>query len=233
MYKLVWFHRFRGDLDPGTAEERWGEGDALAASVPGVQGYAKSRAVGPHPSVSGASEEKVFFDGYTCAWFADRDAYASASATSEWAALAGAAGGLFDTDWQSGMAAAVEERVLKDGPLSPFKAVWVLRFSEGIDRAWAREFWTKDHARFVVAAPGVDRYLQNHVIGVVGETDSDERSLAGIGFDGFAECWFEDRDAFLRAVTSEEWAGLVADGVNLFDMTALWGAVLDERIVKG
>lgn len=231
MYKTAWFHRFRAELDEGAADERWRETDSLVRSVPGIEGFAANRATGPHPSLSGASEERVFFDGYTCAWFADRDTYLAATGTTEWKALSTATDDLFEGTFQEGMSATVEERILKEGALSPFKAVWVLRFREGIDRAWARDFWTNEHARFVIAAPGVDRYLQNHVVATLGETQSDDDALAALGFDGFAECWFEDRDAFLRAVSSEQWAGLVEDGIHLFDMTALWGAVVEERRV--
>ena len=52
------------------------------------------------------------------------------------------------------------------------------------------------------------------------------------GFDGFSECWFRDEAQFLAAVQSDTWAEAVADGENFLDYSGLWGAVLDERIVR-
>jgi len=63
-------------------------------------------------------------------------------------------------------------------------------------------------------------------IGAEGETGAAE-----IGFDGFSECWFRDEKQFLDAVESDTWAEAVEDGLNVFDMSQLWGAVLKENVV--
>ena len=52
-------------------------------------------------------------------------------------------------------------------------------------------------------------------------------------YDGFSEQWYPDEDTFLRTIESPEWQELVEDGYNVFDMDGMWGAVLDERVVKG
>jgi hypothetical protein len=175
------------------------------AKVPGLLSYVRNQAIGPLPSVSGASEEQVFFDGYLCAWFADRELLEAAIGSADWPTLVGSSSQLFDTHWQRGMTALVEERKLKEGECSPFKAIWVLRFRKDIDRDWARDFWTNEHARFVLEAPGVDRYLQNHVVAAIDEENADTASVDSVGFDGFAECWFQDRSAFIQAVSSPQW----------------------------
>jgi hypothetical protein len=54
-----------------------------------------------------------------------------------------------------------------------------------------------------------------------------------LGFDGFSECWFKDEAQFLGAIHSPTWAKAVEDGYNVFDMTNLWGARLEERVIKG
>jgi hypothetical protein len=233
MSKLAWFARFRPGITGVGAQREWaGKAVPLVAKVPALTGFVQSEAVGPHPSVSGASEEEVFFDGYGCAWFAGDEQLERAIQSAEWEALLESSSELFDRDWQRGMTAVVEELTLKEGERSPFKAVWVLRFRNDIDREWARDFWANDHARFVIEAPGVDRYLQNHVVAAVGSDDSSLAPVAAVGYDGFAECWFQDRAAFIEAVTSPQWEGLVADGANLFDMSFLWGAVVEEHVVK-
>jgi hypothetical protein len=56
-----------------------------------------------------------------------------------------------------------------------------------------------------------------------------------LGFDGFSECWFEDRAKFDAAMKSQEWRDLVDDGANLFDMDFLWlgmSGALEERIMR-
>jgi EthD domain len=220
MLKAAWFTRLPEGVDKGDAQRRRAK---EAGAVPGLERYVESDALGPHPSVSGASEEKVFFDGYACAWFENRAALDNAMRSPEWEALVAN-----ELEWEhTEMAAVVEELELKPGPRSPFKAVWVLRFRRDRNRQWLRDFWSNEHAEFVLDAPGVDRYVQNHVVASLRDGGFD-----AIGFDGFAECWFKDRDAFLQAVTSPQWEGLVAEGAELFDMSFLWGAVLSERVVK-
>jgi hypothetical protein len=53
-------------------------------------------------------------------------------------------------------------------------------------------------------------------------------------FDGFSECWYADRDAYLRSQESEAWDELAADGANFLRMDALEGmsAVLEERVIR-
>lgn len=224
MLKAAWFTRFpekAGDEEARRNREQ--RSVALAAALTGLERYVESDAIGPHPTVSGASEEKVFFDGYSCAWFENRAALDTAMRTPEWEGLHAN-----ELEWEGAeMGAVVEELTLKPGPQSSFKAVWVLRFRKDRNRQWLRDFWSNEHAEFVLDAPGVDRYLQNHVVASLRDGGFDT-----IGFDGFAECWFKSQDAFLEAVSSPQWEGLVAEGAELFDMSFLWGAVLSERVVK-
>jgi hypothetical protein len=230
MYKLAWFEHLQEGADRAAALRQLNEtAGRLAAEIPGLESYVRSDATGPMPSESGASEQEVFFDSYTCCWFADRDGFERARTTDEWRALVDASAAACDVDWQRGMSASLDERTIKEGPRSPFKAVWVLRFRPDIDRDWAREFWTNDHAKFVLEAPGVDRYLQNHVNEEIDTHGIGVSPSGKTGYDGFAECWFPGRDAYDAAVLSPAWAGLVEEGALLFDMTFLWGAILDEH----
>jgi hypothetical protein len=81
-----------------------------------------------------------------------------------------------------------------------------------------------------VASIGIDRYVQNHALEPVGGGGAGRDPLR---FDGFSECWFKDRESFVNAIGTPEWSALVEDGYNVFDMQDLWGAELDERVVKG
>jgi len=53
-------------------------------------------------------------------------------------------------------------------------------------------------------------------------------------FDGFSECWYADREAYLRSQASPVWDALAADGFNFMRMDALDGmsAVLEERVIR-
>ena len=128
--------------------------------------------------------------------------------------------------WLEGMSAQLREHVVIDGPQSPFKVVWVCRFKPGMDRAAADAHWQNVHGAIFKRSVDIDRYVQNHVVGALPGHDEP-------GFDGFSECWFKDEAQFMRAIESDAWAAAVADGDNVFDMSQLWGAVLEERVFKG
>ena len=100
----------------------------------------------------------------------------------------------------------------------------MVRFKEGLENGEAHRYWEQVHGS-IFKQLEIDRYVQNHVVGPLDDVNQP-------GFDGFSECWFRDRAQFLRAVESEAWAEAVLDGDNVFDMSALWGAVLEERVVK-
>jgi uncharacterized protein (TIGR02118 family) len=176
------------------------------------------------PTVSGVPAEETFFDGYSCGWWSDRAAFDATMASPEWQALVEDGDNVFDMTWLEGMSAELEEHTIIEGPSSPFKVVWIVRFKEDLDRAEADNYWLTTHGP-IFQSLDIDRYVQNHVVGPLEEG-------APVGFDGFSECWFQDEQQFLNAVNSPTWAEAVDDGLNVFDMTQLWGAVLAERVVK-
>ena len=234
MYKVVWIVRFRPELGDEAARQRWrGAHAELGRAVPGVERYVQN-----HPTTSlgalGVEPGRPHFDGYACVWFRDRSSYEAAVGSPEWEAMADDAAELLDIDALSSMHAAVEEHTIIDGDMGPFKAVWMVRFRDEIraDAGLSREahqYWTSTHGgAFGVKVPGIDRYVQNHVREPLAEDGS-------LGFDGFSECWFQDRDAFELAMTSREWSEMNHDAWNLFDVDWIitgMSALLDEVTVK-
>ena len=75
--------------------------------------------------------------------------------------------------------------------------------------------------------PGIGRYVQNH--NVASLTDAPPE------FDGFSECWFEDRAAFDLCMASEEWDTMNGDAFNLFVVNEFivdgHSAILDEVVI--
>jgi uncharacterized protein (TIGR02118 family) len=133
-------------------------------------------------------------------------------------------------DWTGAMSAAVEERVIRDGERTPYKVVWVAHFKPGMDWKEASDYWTHHHGPIALKSPGFTRYVQHHAIEAVGPKGPTDAPLP---FDGFSEQWYPDEETFLRTIESPEWQALVEDGYNVFDMEGMWGAVLEERVVKG
>ena len=225
MYKVAWIARFPKGMAKEDARRHWAENHGpMCVKVPGIAQYVQNHVVGPLPFVSGVAEEETFFDGYSCGWWTDKDAYEGSMETPEWQALVDDGDNVFDMEWLWGMSAQVEERPIIEGPASPYKVVWIVRFKPGMDRDEARDYWTNVHGPIFLTT-GIDRYVQNHVVAPLAEGIE-------LGFDGFSECWFKDEAQFLQAINTPAWADAVVDGENLFDMTQLWGAVLQERVVK-
>ncbi len=186
----------------------------------------------------GVSDEPPSFDGYSCCWYADRDAFHRTLETPEWDAIMADGPNLFDVSWFWGMSAALEEATIVDGPAGPFKTVWIVRFKDEIRSDPARtreahEYWINTHGgHYGRRVPGIGRYVQNHVCEPIGADGADATPLH---FDGFSECWFEDEAAFDLAMASPEWDEMNKDAENLFDLEFIMdgkSAVLEERVVK-
>lgn len=229
MYKVVWIARYTKDKTKQEASDYWAgsHGPAMKKVSP-LAGYIQSHVAGALPLVTGVAEEETFFDGYSCAWWNDRSDFEQAMTTPEWQHVVDDGDNVFDMEWLWNMSAQIEENTVIDGPSSPYKVVWVVRFKAGMTRAEGREYWSNTHGP-IFKELDIDRYVQNQVVGPIGAEG--ETGEAEIGFDGFSECWFKNEKQFLNAVESDTWAVAVEDGQNVFDMTQLWGAVLKENVV--
>ena len=139
--------------------------------------------------------------------------------TSEWGKLVEDGDNVFDIAWLSNMSAQVEEHRMIEGPTSPYKVVWIVRFKEGTSRADRRRHWREVHGP-IFKKLDIDRYVQNHVVGTIA-ADGGGADEIDVGFDGFSECWFKDERQFFRAIESPTWAKAVEDGYDVFDMTSL------------
>jgi uncharacterized protein (TIGR02118 family) len=224
MFKVVWFARFPQGMAKEEARTYWAEHHGPMCAGSSIERYVQNHVTGAVPSVSGVPEEETYFDGYSCGWWSRREAYDATMASPEWQALVEDGANVFDMTWLDGMSAVLDEHTIMEGPSSPFKVVWMVRFRPDLNRAEADEYWLNTHGT-IFKSLDIDRYVQNHVLGSTIEGEK-------VGFDGFSECWFKDEDQFLRAVNSRTWAEAVEDGPNVFDMSQLWGAVLKERAVK-
>jgi hypothetical protein len=233
VYKIVQAMRFAPGTDREDGLEQWlGDHAELGRRVPGVRRYVQNAVTASLDLVGIDTSIPNAFDGYACVWFDDRDAYAAATTSEEWAAASADAATLFDAEFAGGEIAHAEERVIVDGPYGPIKTVWFCSFPSEVRRdpqrrAKSSAYWTNTHGRhFGVAVPGIGRYLQNHII--------DPPSLQRPPFDGFSECWFADIATYEAMNKTPEWAAMNEDAATLFDrelIIAGWSAALTEHVV--
>ncbi|HLW96922.1 MAG TPA: EthD domain-containing protein [Solirubrobacteraceae bacterium] len=224
MFKVGWFARFPKGMTAADARRHWKEHHGPDALATTIEGYVQNHVSGPVPAVSGVPEEETYFDGYSCGWWSDRAAFDATMATPEWKALEADGDNVFDMSWLRGMSAALREHTVIDGPSSPFKVLWMVRFKAGLDPQEGHRHWEQVHGP-IFKSLEIDRYVQNHVSGPLDDGDPP-------GFDGFSECWFRDEAQFVRAIESDAWAEAVADGDNFIDFSQLWGAVVEETVFR-
>lgn len=104
---------------------------------------------------------------------------------------------------QSGLAAiSTEEHVVVAGDGDPaelggVKSMFLVERKRGMSVADFRSYWKEQHAPLVIGTPGLRRYVQSHT---ALETYDDGDPV----FDGVAELWWEDLDAFDRSLKSSE-----------------------------
>jgi uncharacterized protein (TIGR02118 family) len=238
MYKVVWIARFRDGIGKEDASRHWTETHGeLGRKVPGIERYVQNHVVSALGPVA-ASGEQTNFDGYSCCWYADREAFEASLKTPEWAALGVDSPNLFDDSKWDGWSASLDARTIIDGKEGPFKTVWIMRFTPEIRTdpeltRQAHESWINVHGgQFGVQVPGISRYVQNHVIAAI--DGNGENPDIPLEFDGFSECWFKDEAAFERTMESEEWLRMNEDAFRLFDVEAAvpqMSTVIDERMI--
>jgi uncharacterized protein (TIGR02118 family) len=231
--KVVWFARFRDGVAGDDARRHWRDVHGpLGRAVPQVERYVQSHVVEP------LGERAPGFDGYSSCWYADEASLLASFRTPEWAELGPDGERIFDMNWFWGMSAILDERTIVDGPAGPFKTVWVVRFKDEIRRdalraREAHEHWIETHGkRLGRAVPGIGRYVQSHCVAPLGAEGADES--IELQFDGFSECWFEDRAAYERATASPEWEAMGEDAAGFCDVEFVGGmaAVVEEHVVK-
>jgi len=96
---------------------------------------------------------------------------------------------------------------------------------EGKDRVEMSRYWREVHTPLTAKVPGVKRYIINHAIESLQESDP--------GFFGYAELWFESKEDFQKATTTPEWATSIADAETFLDVerTLASSAYVEEHVI--
>jgi uncharacterized protein (TIGR02118 family) len=89
-----------------------------------------------------------------------------------------------------------------------------------------RHYWETIHGPLIAKIPGIRKYTQYHVRSEL----LDDKDVA---IDGIAELWFDDDAAQKAAYATPEYAAVVADEPNLFEMDSRFvHPVMTECIVE-
>jgi uncharacterized protein (TIGR02118 family) len=93
------------------------------------------------------------------------------------------------------------------------KLIGILTRREGMPVEAFQRHWREVHGPMIAAAPGLRRYVQSHSIA---ELYGDYPQA----FDGIAEAWFDDVEAYEAAVASPAWQAARADAANFIASSA-------------
>jgi uncharacterized protein (TIGR02118 family) len=121
---------------------------------------------------------------------------------------------------------AAREHVIVDGPTEPsmVKAIFTTARLPGLSLDEFSERWRTVHGPLAAQAPGLQRYVQNHIL-------PEAYTVQRPTHDGFSELWFDDLAALRNATSSPVWRTLREDGQNLF-VYPMAVVIARERIIK-
>jgi uncharacterized protein (TIGR02118 family) len=89
-----------------------------------------------------------------------------------------------------------------------------------------RHYWENVHGPLIAKIPGLRKYTQHHV-------HSELLDNMDTPIDGIAELWFDNEEAQKAAYATPEYAAVVADEPNLFEMNSKFvHPVMSEHIVE-
>jgi len=232
MIKAIYVVTTHPALPIEEARQHWFEVHGrLGASSPGLIRYIQ------HHTLFAAynGTPRPTHDGASIVWFEDIGALLRGEASPPWQAMArdgrqGVYGGrqLFLYPMPFTIA---EESVIVEGQTSPLmvKGIWLAAKPDDVSFDEFHDHWLNVHGPLGARLPGIRRYVQNHTV-------KDAYQQPRVTHDGWSEAWFDDLDAFKRAVSSPEWAALAADGRSglpggrpLFDYAKMCIVVGRER----
>ena len=101
------------------------------------------------------------------------------------------------------------------------KQLSIFRRREDLPQETFRNYWRNRHPEVVTRLPGIRRYVQNHVTGVLrGEP----------AWDGIAEVWFDDIESMRANAGSQVLADIRADEANFIAAGSMVSIVTHEHV---
>ena len=198
----------------------------MSHDVPGLRGYIVSTVLEQQTRSDVASLAIAPFDGLAQVWFDDLDARARAGASAEgkrWHAdgatiIGGIRIFVTQEDWIV--------RVPAKRP--PLKTLSLIKRKAGLSGEEFRLHWREVHAPMARSVPGLRGFALSQVVEEQFRPDIAPFALDG-PLDGFAESWWDSREARAQMMASEQGRAWFADGATIIG--AIGSILLSERVV--
>jgi uncharacterized protein (TIGR02118 family) len=107
---------------------------------------------------------------------------------------------------------------------SVYKMIFGAKRKPGMPMEEFKAYWLGPHAEKAKKVPGIKRYVVNLLADLGG-------SGREMPYDGFAEVWFEDEASMRASGRSPEIKVVLADEVNLFDLSTRWSVIVEENVI--
>ena len=100
------------------------------------------------------------------------------------------------------------------------KVVFLVHKKPDLDAEAFRRHWRETQGSLGAKIAGTRKYVQNQSVITPGSGTAP--------YDGFAEMWFDSKEAFERAMGTAEAQAAIADLPNFLDMARMQSFVVDE-----
>jgi uncharacterized protein (TIGR02118 family) len=198
----------------------------MSADVPGLRGYIVSTIVEQQTRSDVPGFAMAPFDGLAQVWFDDLEARARAGASVE------------GKRWHADGAAIIGSiRMFMTNEISvvpvparrpPLKTLSVIKRKSELSRAQFRHHWCDIHAPMARGVPKLRGFALSELVEDQFRPDIPPFPMDG-PIDGFAESWWDSREARAEMVASEQGKAWFADGAKFIG--AVQSILLSERVV--
>lgn len=103
-----------------------------------------------------------------------------------------------------------------------FKMVFLVHRRPEMDSEDFHRYWSETHAPIAAKLPGLRKYVQNHASG---------KEDGGDTYDGFAEMWWDSKEAFEQSLASPEGEKAIEDAAKFIDVDRMQSFSVDEVTV--
>jgi uncharacterized protein (TIGR02118 family) len=198
----------------------------MSHDVPGLRGYIVSTVVEQQTRSDVPGFAMAPFDGLAQVWFDDLDARARAGASAEgkrWHADGATIIGAIR------MFVAREDRVVPlPAKRPPLKTLSVIKRKPQLSVDQFRHHWRGIHAPMARDVPKLRGFALSEIVEEQFRPDIDPFTLDG-PLDGFAESWWDSREARAEMIASEKGQAWFADGATFIG--SVKSILLSERVV--
>ena len=105
------------------------------------------------------------------------------------------------------------------------KLIYSFKRKEGLSVEEFQRYWRETHGPIAARIPGVRRYVQNHTLPELYDTEHPP------AYDGAAELWFDDLDSLRAGIGSPENQAAREGEKNFIDHSRIFLIIAEEKTV--